>query len=69
MENRRGAYRVLVGRPQERNPLGIPRFGRGDIIKTDFQVVGWRSMDWIDMAQGTDRCRALVNEAMKFRLS
>jgi hypothetical protein len=50
MENRRGAYRVLVGRPQVRNPLGTPRFRREDNIKIYFQEVGWRSMERIDMA-------------------
>ena len=54
MGNRRGTYRVLVGRPHGRNPLGMPRFRREDNIKIDYQGVGWRGMDWIDMAQDAD---------------
>jgi len=55
MGNRRGAYRVLVGRPQGMNPLGTPRFRRENNIKIEFQGVEWRGMDWIDMVQDTDR--------------
>ena len=69
MENRRGAYRVLVGRPQRMNPLGTPRFRRENSIKIDFQKVEWRGVDRIDMAQDTERWRPLVNAAIKFRLS
>jgi len=55
MGNRRGAYRVLVGRPQGMNPLGTPRFRRENNIKIEFQGVEWRGMDCIDMVQDTDR--------------
>jgi len=69
MGNGRGAYGVLVGRPQGMNPLGTPRVRRESSIKIDFQRVGWRGMDWIDMAQDTERWRPFVNVAMKIRLS
>jgi hypothetical protein len=51
----RGAYRILVGRPEGRGPLGRPRCRWEDNIKMDLQAVGWGDMDWIDMAQDTDR--------------
>jgi hypothetical protein len=54
----RGAYKILLGRPEGRRPLGKPR-RRWDNIKMDFQEVGW-GMDWIDMAQDRDRWRVLV---------
>jgi hypothetical protein len=49
----RGAYRVLVGRPDGRRPLGRPRHRWEDNIKMDLQEVGWGSMDWIDIRIGT----------------
>jgi hypothetical protein len=51
----RGAYRILVGIPEVRRPLGRPRCRWEDNIKMDLQEVGWGDMDWIDMAQDTDR--------------
>jgi hypothetical protein len=61
MGERRGVYRVLVGKPEGKTPLGIPRRRREDNIKMDLQEVGRRDMDWIDLAQDRDRWRALVN--------
>jgi hypothetical protein len=51
----RNAYWILVGRPEGRRPLGRPRLRWEDNIKIDLQEVGWRGMDWIDMAQDRDR--------------
>jgi hypothetical protein len=64
----RGAYRILVGRPEGRRPLGRPRRRREDNINMDFQEVGWGGMDWIDMAQDRDRWRAVVSALMNFRV-
>jgi hypothetical protein len=64
----RGAYRVLVERPEGRRPLGRPRRRWEDNIKMDLQEVGWGGMDWIDMAQDKDRWRALVNAVMNLRV-
>jgi hypothetical protein len=61
----RGAYRILVGRPEGRRPLGRPRRRWEDNIKTDLQEVGG-SMNWIELAQDRDRCRARVNAVMNF---
>jgi hypothetical protein len=65
---RRGAYRALVGKPEGRRPLGIPRRTWEDNIKMDLQEVGWGGMDWIDLAQDRDRWRALVNTVISLRV-
>jgi hypothetical protein len=54
MRERRGAHRILVGRPEGRRPLGRPRHRWEDNIKMDLQEVGWGGMDCIDMAQDGD---------------
>jgi hypothetical protein len=64
----RGAYRILVGRPEERRPLGRPRRRWEDNIKMDLQRSGMRGMDWIDMAQDRNRWMALVNAVMNLRV-
>jgi hypothetical protein len=64
----RGAYRILVGRPEGRRPLGRPRRRWVDNIKMDIREVGWGGMNWIELAQDTDRWRALVNAVMNLRV-
>jgi hypothetical protein len=66
MGEKRGAYRILVGRPEARRPLGRPRSRWED--KMDLQEVGWGSMDWIELAQDSDRWRAVVNAVMNLRV-
>jgi hypothetical protein len=63
-----GAYRILVGRPEGRRPLGRPRRRWEDNIKIDLQEVGWKGVDWIDMVQDRDRRRAVVNAVMNLRV-
>jgi hypothetical protein len=62
------AYRVLVGRPEGRRPLGRPRRRWEDNIKMDLQEVGWWGMDWIELAEDRDRRRAFVNAVMNLRV-
>jgi hypothetical protein len=64
----RGAYRILVGRPERRRPLGRPRRRWKDNIKMYLQDVGWGVMDRIDMSQDRDRWRAVVNVVMNLRV-
>jgi hypothetical protein len=56
---RRGAYRVLVWKPEGRRPLERPRRIWEDNIKMDFRDVGLGSIDWIDLAKDRDRCGLL----------
>ena len=65
---RRGLYKVLVGKPEGKRPLGRPRRRWEDDIKMDLQEVGCGGMDWIELAQGRDRWRELVNAAMNRRV-
>jgi hypothetical protein len=64
----RGAYRSLMGKPVGRRPLGRPIRRWKDNIKMDFREVGWRGVDWIDLAQDRDRWRAVVYTVMNLRV-
>jgi len=64
----RGTYRVLVGKPEGKRPLGRPRPRWEDNIKMDLQEVGCGVMDWIELAQYRDRWQALVNAVMNVRV-
>jgi len=64
----RGLYRVLVGKPEGRRPLGRPRPRWVDNIKMDLQEVGWGYMYWIGLAQDRDRWRTLVSAVMNLRV-
>jgi hypothetical protein len=68
MGERRGVHRVLVGKPEGMRPLGRPRLRWEDNIKMDFQEVGCRGRDWIELVQDRDRWRALVNAVMNIRV-
>ena len=63
-----GMYRVLVGKPEGRRPLGRPRRRCVDNIRMDLQEVGCGYMDWIGLAQGRDRWRTLVSAVMNIRV-
>jgi hypothetical protein len=63
----RGVYRVMVGRPEGKRPLGRPRRRWEDNIKMDLQEVGRGWGEWKEVAQDRDRGRALVNTVMNFR--
>jgi len=64
----RGVYRVLVGKPEGKRPLGRPRRRWEDNIKMDLQEVGCGGMDWIELAQDRDRWRTLVYAGMNLRV-
>ena len=67
MGEERGVYRVLVGKPEGRRPLGRPRRRWVD-IRTEIQEVGCGYMDWIGLAQDRDRWRTLVSAVMNLRV-
>jgi hypothetical protein len=68
MGKRRGVYRVLVGKPEGKRPLGRPRRKWEDNIKMDIQEVGFEVLHWIELVQNRDRWRALVNAVMNLRV-
>jgi hypothetical protein len=63
------AYRLLVGKPERKRPLGRPRHRSVDNIRTDLVEVGWGHMDWIGLAQDKDKWRALVNSVLNLRVT
>jgi hypothetical protein len=67
MGEKRNAYRILVGKPEGKTPLGRPRRRWVDNIKVDLREIGWDDMDWMDLAQYRDQWRALVNTVMNLR--
>ena len=64
----RGVYRVLVGKPEGKRPLGRPKRRWEDNIKMYLQEVKFGGMDWIELAQDRDRWRAFVNAVMDLRV-
>jgi hypothetical protein len=64
----RGVYRVLVGKPYGKRPLGRPRRRWEDNIKANLQEVESGAMDWNELAKDRDRWRALVNAVMNLRV-
>ena len=64
----RGAYRVVMGKPEGKRPLGRPKRRWVDNIRMDLQEVGCWYVDWIGLAQDRDRWRTLVSAVMKLRV-
>jgi hypothetical protein len=65
---RRGLYRVLVGKPEGKSPLVRPRCRWEDNIEMDLQEVVCGGMEWIALVQNWNRWRALANVVMKLRV-
>jgi hypothetical protein len=65
---KKNAYRLLVGKPEGKRPLGRPRRRCVDNIRMDLVEVGWGDVDWIGLAQDRDMWRALVNSVFNLRV-
>ena len=63
-----GVYRVLMGKPEARGPVGRPRRRWVDNIRMDLQEVGCGYMEWIGLAQDRDSCWTLVSAVMNLRV-
>jgi hypothetical protein len=68
MEEKRNAYRLLVGNPEGKRPLGRPRRKWVDNIRMDVGEVRWGDVDWIGLAQDRNRWRPLVNSVLNLRV-
>jgi hypothetical protein len=65
IEEGRNVYRVLVGKPEGKRPLGRPRCRWKNGVKRDLRETGWgEGVEWIHLAQDRDRWRAVVNTVM-----
>jgi hypothetical protein len=62
------AYRILVGKPEGKRPLGRPRCRWVDSVTKDLREIGWDGVDWMDIAHDRDQWRALVNTVLNLRV-
>jgi hypothetical protein len=65
---KKSAYRILVGKPEAKRPLGRPRRRWVGNIKMDLRVIAWDGMDWSDLAQDRAQWKALVNMVRNLRV-
>jgi hypothetical protein len=68
MGEMRNEYRIFLGKPKGKRPLGRPRRRWEYNIKMDLREIGWDDMDWIDLAHDRDLWKALVNTVMNLRV-
>jgi hypothetical protein len=68
MGEAKNAYRILVGKPEGKRPLGRSKRRWVDNIKMDLGEIGWDGRDWIELARDRDQWRALVNTVMNLRV-
>jgi hypothetical protein len=68
MGKKRNVYRLLVGKPEGKGPLGRPRRRWVDNIRMDLGEEGWGDVDWIGLAQDRNRWRTLVNSILNLRV-
>jgi hypothetical protein len=69
MKERRGAYRVLVGKPDGKRPPERPRLRCEDNTEMERKEIGWEDVDWIDLAQDKDKWRVFVSTKIKLFFS
>jgi hypothetical protein len=68
MGEKKNVYRLLMGKPEGKRRLEIPRRRWEDGIRMYLREIDWRSVDWIQVAQGRDRWRSPVNTVMNLRV-
>jgi hypothetical protein len=68
MDEERNMYRLLVGKPKGKKPLGSPKHRRLNNIMIDLEETAWGGVDWIGLAQDRDRWRAIVNSVLNLRV-
>jgi hypothetical protein len=68
MGEKRNVYRVLIGKPESKKPLGRPRRRWEDGIKVDLKEIGWGSVEWIQLVQDRGQWWAVVNTVMNLRV-
>jgi hypothetical protein len=68
MGEKMNGYRLLVGKPEGKRPLGRSRRGWVDNIRMNLGKVGWGDVDWIGLAQDSNRWRARVNSVLNLRV-
>jgi hypothetical protein len=61
-------YRILVGNPEGKRPLGRPKHSWVDSIKMNLREIGWDGMNWINLAQDREQWKALVNAVMSLQV-
>jgi hypothetical protein len=67
MKEKRNAYRIFVGKPEGKRPVGRPRRRWVDNIKMDLREIEWDDVDWIYLAHNRSQWRALLNTVMNLR--
>jgi hypothetical protein len=68
MGEKRNTYRLLVGKPEGKRPLGRPNHRSVDNIRMDLGEVGWGDVDWIGLAKDRNRWKACVNSVLNLRV-
>jgi hypothetical protein len=68
MSEKMNAYRILMGNPEGKRPLGGPRYRWVDNVRIDLGEIRWDDVDWIDVAEDRDQWRSLVNTILNFRV-
>ena len=68
MEEGRSAFKMLIGKPPGKRPLGRPRRRWKDTIRMDLEEIGINASNWVDSALDWDYWRALVNSALNLRV-
>jgi hypothetical protein len=68
MGEKRNVYRMLVGKPEGKRPLGRPMRRWENNIRMDLREIGWEGVDWIHLALDRDQWWAVVNMVMNLRV-